>query len=169
MNRRGFTIVELIIVIAIMGILLVLAVVNLRGSQVNARDEERKTDVESIAFHLETFYDSGTTGSTTLGRYPSTGIIGIETTILRDIDLKLLSVPGQISSSLRAATNSTQTIGGVTIAPSSTNDIYLYQPMKLVSGAWSLCTSGTDECRKFNLYYWRELTNTVVMLKSKNQ
>lgn len=169
MNRRGFTIVELIIVIAIMGILLVLVAVNLRGSQANGRDEERKTDIETIALNLETFYQSGSTGSTNLGRYPSTGIIGQETTILRDIDPKTLAVPGQTLSSLRAAGNSTQTTSGVIIPPSSSNDVYLYQPLKLVAGVWSLCTSGTDECRKFNLYYWSEVNNNVVMFKSKNQ
>ena len=55
MKRRGFTIVELIIVITIMGTLLILGVVNLRGSQANSRDAERRTDIETIATHMETF------------------------------------------------------------------------------------------------------------------
>lgn len=38
MERRGFTIVELIITITIMGILLTLAVVNVGTTQLNARD-----------------------------------------------------------------------------------------------------------------------------------
>ena len=53
MLRRGFTIVELIITITIMGILLVLAVVNVSGTQAQARDDERKADVESISLNLE--------------------------------------------------------------------------------------------------------------------
>jgi prepilin-type N-terminal cleavage/methylation domain-containing protein len=64
MRRRGFTIVELIIVITIMAILMTLGVVNLRGSQAGGRDTERKTDVESIAQHLESYYTSGTDVST---------------------------------------------------------------------------------------------------------
>ncbi len=64
MRRRGFTIVELVIVITIMAILLTLGVVNLRSAQANARDTERKTDIESIAQHLETYYTSGTDSST---------------------------------------------------------------------------------------------------------
>lgn len=72
MKRRGFTIVELLIVITIMGVLLVLAVASLRGSQVSSRDVERKTDVESIALSLENFYTNGSDISTTVGRYPST-------------------------------------------------------------------------------------------------
>jgi len=50
MKRRGFTIIELIIVVTIMGILLTIGVVNLRGSQANGRDAERKVDVDTIAF-----------------------------------------------------------------------------------------------------------------------
>jgi len=59
MKRRGFTIIELIIVVTIMGILLTIGVVNLRGSQANGRDAERKVDVDTIALHLETYYTSG--------------------------------------------------------------------------------------------------------------
>lgn len=64
MKSRGFTIVELIVTITIMAILLTLGVVNLRSSQANARDAERKTDIESLATNLETFYNSGTNSST---------------------------------------------------------------------------------------------------------
>ena len=40
--RRGFTIVEIVIVMVIMGILLGLAVLNISSSQANTRDNERK-------------------------------------------------------------------------------------------------------------------------------
>lgn len=169
MNRRGFTIVELIIVIAIMGILLVLTAVNLRSSQANARDEERKTDIESISLNLESFYRNGNSSSTDVGRYPSTGIVGQETTILENIDIKVLAAPGTTVSALQSATVNTQSAASIVPTPGSNNDIYVYQPMKLVSGVWTRCTSEADDCRKYNLYYWREIDNTVVMVTSKNQ
>jgi prepilin-type N-terminal cleavage/methylation domain-containing protein len=59
MTRRGFTIVELIIVITIVGILLTLAVVSLNGTQAKARDDERRTDIQSIATTLESVYTGG--------------------------------------------------------------------------------------------------------------
>ena len=59
MTRRGFTIVELIITITIMGILLALAVVNVNGTQVKARDDQRVSSVQTIGNYLDIFYTSG--------------------------------------------------------------------------------------------------------------
>ena len=72
MKRRGFTIVELLIVITIMGTLLTLGVASLRASQISARDSERKTDIETIATQLENYYITGSDYSMSVGRYPST-------------------------------------------------------------------------------------------------
>lgn len=59
MIRRGFTIVELIITITIMGILLTLAVINVGATQVKARDDQRTTSIQSIGNYLDTFYSAG--------------------------------------------------------------------------------------------------------------
>jgi len=59
MDRSGFTVVEIIITVTIMGILLTLAVVNLNSTQVRARDDERKTDISSIQTYLESYSSSG--------------------------------------------------------------------------------------------------------------
>ena len=64
MRRRGFTIIELVITITIMAILLTLGVVSLSGTQKNARDSERKSDISTIALNLESYYLSGTDSST---------------------------------------------------------------------------------------------------------
>jgi len=168
MKQRGFTIVELIITITIMAILLALGVVNLTGTQVSARDSERKTDIENISLHLETYYTSGTDNSTVIGRYPSvdalTGLIGHETTLLRDIDKNSLIAPSKTTISLVAATNSVQTTAGVT--PQPTIDQYVYQPLQ---SNGTLCTLASQECRKYNLYYKLEVDSTVHLLTSKNQ
>ncbi len=169
MNRRGFTIVELLIVIALMGILLTLSVVNLRGTQLSSRDTERKTDIDSITSHLDVFYKVGTDNSTVLGRYPSTvelsGSANIQSN-LRDADLRAFTPPGATSADTGfvAATNNTQTTAGVT--PQPTTSTYVYQPLQQ-NGA--LCNSSAQMCTKFNLFYKLETDNLVYMKTSKNQ
>jgi len=66
MTRRGFTIVELIITITIMGILLTLAVVNVGSTQLKARDDKRVSNVQAIGSYLDSFYSNGTPGGGTI-------------------------------------------------------------------------------------------------------
>lgn len=170
--QRGFTIVEIVIVITIMGILLTLAVVNLTSSQTSARDTERKNDVTAFATNLEAYYRLGASGSGNTGRYPSTGITSNATTrktALPDLDPKAIAAPNvnPPSHSLVAATNATQTTTGV--SPQPTTSQYVYQPLQVSGSSWSLCTSGSAECRKFNIYYRLEANNTVYMITSRNQ
>lgn len=171
MIKRGFTIVELIIVITIMGILLVLGVVNLNGSQANARDAERKSDAETIANALESIYNSGYTSADALkkiGQYPSTADFpkNDPTQILKDIDPKALQAPStSVTPSLVAATSNSIT------APFSplSKDNYIYQP---IANDGKLCINSTQECRKFNLYYTLEKAvggKTTFQVASKHQ
>lgn len=55
-NQSGFTIVELLIVIVIIGILAGLVITQVIGATAKARDTERKTDVDQIANQLEAYY-----------------------------------------------------------------------------------------------------------------
>lgn len=172
MNRRGFTIVELLITITIVGILLTLAVVNLRSTQINARDSERQADVENIAKYLETYYTSGSDTVASPYQYPSTAMTASQETIvatLRDIDPLVLQAPGVEGSaiSLIAATSSSQT---TPIAGSSTRPTiaeYVYQPLQTDN---TLCTNdATQECRKFNLWYRLELDGSLQKIESRNR
>lgn len=170
MMRRGFTVVELIITVTIMGILLTLAVVNLNSTQVGARDTERKEDVAALATNLEAYYRNGTEASTLVGRYPPTSLtLSGETSVrasLRDIDFKSVTAPGStgVAATFISATNAVQTTSGVTPQPTTTQ--YVYQPLQ-ANG--TLCTAANHECRKFNIFYRLEVDNTVNMVTSKNQ
>jgi prepilin-type N-terminal cleavage/methylation domain-containing protein len=55
-KQRGFTIVELLIVIIVIGILATLVLVTYAGVQAKARDSKRQTDINALDSHLETFY-----------------------------------------------------------------------------------------------------------------
>jgi prepilin-type N-terminal cleavage/methylation domain-containing protein len=167
-RRAGFTLIELLITITIMVILLTLTVVNLRGNQANARDEERKTDVAAIAQQLETFYQSGSDALLTKGVYPPTNAMNNEATVkstLRDLDFKNLRGPLTANTdpiSLIVAT----TAATPTLASLNNGSTYIYQPLDTSN---ALCTTSAQECRKFNLYYTLETDATVKTITSSHQ
>lgn len=168
MKLSGFSIVELVVVITVMGILLVVGVASFDAAEVQSRDRERQIDVEAIAMHLEIFYTSGF-GTASIGQYPSVqasvGLIGKETYYLRDLDTSNIIAPRQNTYSLISATNSTQTTSGV--LPQPTVNQYVYQP---IATNKTLCDNSiTEECRKFNIYYRKEADNKVYMITSKNR
>ena len=57
--NRGFTVVEVLVTLVVIGILLGLGTVGIRSSLANARDAERKEDIETIARGLEQRYNRG--------------------------------------------------------------------------------------------------------------
>lgn len=166
--QRGFTLVELLIVIVIMSILLILSVVNLRSGQVSARDQERKVDVENIARGLEGFYVNGANNA----RYPSNYLSdpartdAFVTDALRGIDINSLKAPNEAagSRSFTSATNTNETPTGVT--PAVTTSDYVYQPFQPDG---SLCTLVTQECRRYNIFYKLEADGIIYKVSSKNQ
>jgi type IV pilus assembly protein PilA len=54
--QKGFTLIELMVVIAVIGILAAIALVSLTGVQRTARDAQRKSDVSSYKTALERYY-----------------------------------------------------------------------------------------------------------------
>lgn len=60
----GFTLVELLVVMAILGILVTLVAGGFRSAQLRGRDAQRKSDLKQISHSLELFYSD-------YGKYPS--------------------------------------------------------------------------------------------------
>lgn len=56
MNKKGFTLIELVVVVAIIGLLSTLAVVALGSARTKARDSVRLSDLKQIQLALESFY-----------------------------------------------------------------------------------------------------------------
>lgn len=63
-RNQGFTIVELLIVIVVIGILALLVITTYSGIQAKARNSQRQTDIASIQTQLEAFFSQN-------GYYPS--------------------------------------------------------------------------------------------------
>ena len=63
-RERGFTIVELLIVIVVIGILALLVITTYSGIQAKARNAKRQTDIQAIQTQLEAFFSQN-------GYYPS--------------------------------------------------------------------------------------------------
>jgi general secretion pathway protein G len=57
-NKNGFTLLELLIVIVIIGILALLIIPNITSAPKKARDTQRKTDIRAIQKGLEEYYVS---------------------------------------------------------------------------------------------------------------
>lgn len=170
MTKQAFSIVELIVAIAIMAILLTIGVVNFRSSQASSNDQTRAVDVDNFKLALESFYKTGFSGSTTLNRYPSTdqlsgGSTSVQT-ILPGFDLNNLIAPdsSSVANTLVMATNNSENT--TDISPPPTTAQYVYQPL---TKDFALCTSTSMQCQSFNIYYRRETDNVVVMVSSVNQ
>ncbi len=91
-KEKGFTIVELLIVIVVIGILAALVIVTFSGVQRRARDSERTTDIGAINSHLEAYHaDRGY--YPTLGELQDSAAGGFVETNLRGLDLEALHDP----------------------------------------------------------------------------
>jgi type II secretion system protein G len=76
MRKGGFTLIELLVVVAIIAILVSVGMVSYSGIQQRGRDTTRKTDLESVASALETYYaDNGAYPAASSGRIDCGGAL----------------------------------------------------------------------------------------------
>ncbi len=90
-RNEGFTIVELLIVIVVIGILAALVLNTFQGVQARARDTERKTDINAMHTQVEVFFNDSSTG-----QYPLTAA-GLTTANLPGIDSEAFLDPDGVS------------------------------------------------------------------------
>lgn len=147
-DKRGFTIVELLIVIVVIGILAALVLNSFRGVQERARDTERRTDTNSIATQLEVYYTDN-------AGYPVfTGEVNTDSWItanLKGADLNAWRAPNLSANSM---------VNSAT----PTKNQYGYTPLD--ADGTTACT--VNPCAKFKIYYFEEKTAAVKSKDSLN-
>ncbi len=189
MRKAGFTIVEIVVVILIIGILASMTTVQLLRAQLVARDRERIDDVNSIAIFLEDAYRNGQpngvaipsgdgtiSGATPLG-YPSTALTTSPNdvqsqAIIGGINPSALKSPRKQAMSL-VSVASTDAVDrtGTAVTASSSNDEYVYQPLKNDGTVCTVANSSyggspnpqtvtaprlSSECVEFRIFYISE-------------
>lgn len=98
-KESGFTIVELLIVIVVIGILAALVITTFSGIQRKARDSERQTDINAIHGQVEAYYAQN-------GKYPTGANLDDDTWVsanLKGLDLAALKDPKGSSNDLADA------------------------------------------------------------------
>lgn len=129
-NNKGFTIVELLIVIVVIGILALLVITAYSGIQAKARNSKRQTDLASLQTHLEAFYNDN-------GYYPS----------LTDMNTASFypQLKGLDATALTDPSNATQS-KTLVAAPAAKSYSYVVQDS---SGA--SCEANDQNCAKYTL------------------
>jgi type II secretion system protein G len=138
-RQGGFTIVELLIVIIIIGILATLVVVQFTNQQKKARDAQRKTDIGALETNLEAYYAEN-------GKYPV--LADLNSTTLKGLKAETLKDPKATSDAPRSgAASATQY--GYTVTPAN-------------------CDNTTTDCTNFEVSAVLEDGNTPYTKKSEN-
>ncbi len=130
-QNRGFTIVELLIVIVVIGILALLVITTYSGIQAKARNSKRQTDVQSLQTHLESFFSQN-------GYYPS--LTDMNTASWLSTNMKSLD-----QTALTDPSNPTQS---TTLLAAPAAKSYAYA---VTDSSGNSCESTDTNCAKYTL------------------
>jgi prepilin-type N-terminal cleavage/methylation domain-containing protein len=152
--ESGFTIIELLIVIAIIGILATLVLTNFQGAQARGRDTVRSSDVNSVFSKLEEYYNNNSgypLGTAVTSAAAQTTFPGIDASALVDEDGDDVVVSYEV-----VATGASPTV------PDATDDdeyrLHFYGPS---------CDAST-QCAKYVLVGFQETDTNDIVKNSLN-
>ncbi len=154
-SQKGFTIVELLIVIVVIGILAALVLNTFSGVQRRARDTQRRTDINSMATQLEVYYNDN-------GGYPLAA--NVTTTDLKGLDAGAIQPPNSTQTTVKAlsAAATADAVAATGLNPATATESYGYWPLQ--SNGTTTCA--TAPCAKFKLYWVNE--DGTVAVQTKN-
>lgn len=155
-RTRGFTIIELLIVITIIGILSLISVVSFSHFQAEGRDNQRAQQAAVIAEALEKYYSNN-------GEYPGCSQL-TGTTQAAVTTLTQTTLPGLSPTALVTPQAPSGTLNSITCSqtPDSSHDVLYYQ-----GDGTTACNTGTS-CLQFTLSYYSEGTAQTVAVASRN-
>lgn len=125
-KQQGFTIVELLIVIVVIGILAALVITTFTGIQKRARNTERETDIKALHGQVEAFFAQE-------GRYPTLGN-------LNDSDWRGINMKGLDEGALQDPKGSS---AALVAAPAANVYSYAVTPADCDNGAGGDCDGYT--------------------------
>lgn len=132
---QGFTIIELLIVIAVIAILALLVITTYSGIQAKARNSQRQTDLQAMQTQLEAFYSQN-------GYYPTR--TNVNTASWRATNMKSLDAGALVDpqSTCNAATSTT------CLASSPGAKVYSYA---VTDSSDASCEAAETNCAKYTL------------------
>lgn len=138
-KQQGFTVIELIVVLVIIGILASLIVFSYNGVRSRDRDALRQSDIDTLQGHLEIFYAENS-------RYPTLSQLNKSEWLTKNIpDLSLDTLQDPSWTNAASCTNQN---GQAKLVELPVPDCYAYSP---TSAAGEDCDNNKTPCAHYTL------------------
>lgn len=149
----GFTMIEILVVVAVIGILSTIGVVAFTKVQTDSRDSQRSSRVTVISEALEKYYQQN-------GEYPSCAQMKQDPSIIKSSVLKGIDTSVLVTPTDKTNDNSITTCDNLTSGPGS--DVYAY-----VGDGSPDCMTGSS-CLSYSLKYREESTGDIISVDSRH-
>lgn len=153
--RRGFTLIEITVVIAVIGIIASLSIVGYINLQKSSRDTQRSTSATVVSESLEKYFSKH-------GEYPS--VPDVTNTNANTVK-QLLGITN-INSLIDPNNTSSSTTNLWKAGDASVTNKLTYAPN---TDTLPSCTTASGACTDYRIQFYEEKTNTVETIFSRNK